>query len=253
MRRTKREGFYVFVASSYELDGLPAYIPCYCGVSAVRRENGTLVTWAYRGPVGNVLKGFKVYVGLFTRGRLLKRIELSTGAIDGVSPSVAYDRVSRRALIVWRRLGENERPLECDLVDVEAFKVLTRLKLEADPDKPAVVIYRGLFYILYRKHGDIYCSLLRPRDGKVILKLPMTSTRISESYPMAVSSGKGVLVVWFERVTGSLGLALIRERGVVRVGHCLVTGVGPRRYGIAYLPGAGCLLACELMEGGRGG
>ena len=144
------------------------------------------------------------------------------------------------------------RPLECALMNVKTFKVLTRLKLEADPDEPAVVTYRGLFYIFYRKHGDIYCSLIRPKDGKVILDLPITSTRISESHPMAVSSGKGVLVAWFERATGSLGLALVRERRIVWVRRCLITGVRPRRYGMAYLPGAGFLLACELVKEGGG-
>ncbi len=259
IKKAISKSYYIYVASTYELNTLAPYVPSYSGL-AYTSEPNPIIVWSYHGITGDTwLNGFDVYVAHISDNYTLANIvRISSNNSDDVFPSIAYSDDKDKLLIVWQTDQGSHEELEVDkhwwikgvFLEPDTLNVINEIKIEADKNHsllyPSIAYYNGLFYVFYASGSlediecrDIYYTVIDPDSGEVGKARALTTDSNFNDYPRTVVTPNGIAVVWSSN--DGLYLSLINENGA-KWKICVDKNVEPQRYTVLYVDSLGIVV-----------
>ncbi len=252
LSNARAEGFYIYVAPSYDLDSLAPYIPSYNGLSTVETPYGIVVTWSYRGPVnGSWISGYDVYVGKYSSGSITSVKRLTPRDSIDQYPSIAYSPSSNTLLVVYESItGDNVETVKGVLVDPTSLSIIANITV-APGLMPSVSCYNGFFYVFYvnASDRDIHYAIV-DGEGNVVGGNILASTGGFDVYPASIGVDEGIAILWYTNTSSSLWIGFLNGSSIVW-SNLVDNGVDELRYGITFSSEEGIIVLYQVGNESR--
>ncbi len=247
LSKAEAEGFYIYVAPSYDLDRLPGYLPVYRGIDA----DGLLVTWGYHGVADSSWRLWDIYVGHYNGSGV--STDLVVDEDYDIDPHIAV--LPGGAVVTYT---SNETTgymhVRAAFIDTSTMSILDMVTVASAAGSNVyggdIAYSEPYIYVSYidEASNDLYVALLDPVSHSVAASVRVTNTPETEEYPVMASVPGGAVVAW-RSSDGALHLALITS-STVAWSTDVDTGVDPYRYAVAYVEDKGILVI--YSAGGTG-
>lgn len=242
LQKAEDEGFYIYVAPSYDLDRIPAYLPVYRGVDA----DADLVVWSYHGAGWPGTSGWDVFVALFDGERFRFMTKIDEDA--DYEPRIAVAGDVGEALVAYMSNETTGTPhIRAAFVDAATTTVLG-LETIDDGMLGDAVYSDGYYYVSYTRSGDVYVARITPGSHSIEAVVRVTDTGDSEEYPVLAPAPGGVYVAWLDG--SELWLAHVSGDTVAWTAT-VSDGVDRLRYGIGYVEDKGVVVVYSVDGSGR--
>jgi len=253
LSKASKEGFYIYVASDYELDKLPGYLPVYSGIDSA----GDIVTWSYHGIIGDQIRGeWDVYVAKITENGLVSVKRVTGDGSDEYNPSVTVNPGKGEVFIVYNVYKSGAYSVEAVVLSRSKFNVKNYVSIASGSPgsvsyiKPSTVYCSGYYYVVFLGNDtgdyDVYVAVIDSSTYSKVKTFKITDNLVDDEYPVAVGVGDKVAVLWRDN-TSALHLALV-DVDRVEWSIELADNVKPYRYGAVYVRDKGILVVYEENE-----
>ncbi|WFO74711.1 endo alpha-1,4 polygalactosaminidase [Desulfurococcaceae archaeon MEX13E-LK6-19] len=238
--KARGEGFYIYVASTRDLDTLADYVPSYLGLSVVNTTRGLYAVWSYHGVVDSELRSFDIYMTLLDDNKDIEPVRIS-GIGDDKWPSAIYLRDLDVIAVTWEKCGSSNCTIELALVNPDNPREVYGNTSIVYPGyslrKPAIAFFNNKIYIIYLNISSstklyytvIDLNTLEQEETQILSSNVLEATCIH-----VAESSSSIMVTWVDE-DYSLHATLIDDSGVI-VDKVVSANVDPRRHCVAYVP-----------------